>query len=544
MEQGGKISESSRLVARLTGLLAPGFLMMYGYLVALGYVPSMSYSGHAWLIFLTSIWMAFGVWQYFVSPSKPRYEMFTLIAHHVLALIYLMTVSGFSTFVASLWSALIIVSFVYYRTIGFIFSSMTLFIAAFVYLGIHVYEVTDATVVLLNLLATVLLSGVAIGFIASSHNRHSSLKTSRVPQSTDHQRLVTIINNLTDAVLVTDSKGVIELYNAAALNLLDTNANIAKRTIDSVVSLINSQSEPESLYEKLVASKHVESVDEFSIPLNNGEEIRAGITFSPIRSTYRSRGSGASEGFIVIIRDITKQKSLDEERDEFISVVSHELRTPITVAEGTLSNAKLLIDRGKDTKDSIASTINEAHEQILFLASMINDLSTLSRAERGVAAESEPIDVRSFVHDLYNEYLPEAKKKKLHFNLDTSIHSQQIHTSRLYLHELLQNLITNAIKYTHEGKIVFSIHQKGDEIEFSVADEGIGISKADQAKIFKKFYRSEDYRTRETTGTGLGLYVADKLAKLLRTSITVKSRLDHGSTFSVRISTSKESTRQ
>lgn len=544
MVQGGKISESSRLVARLIGLLAPGFLMMYGYLVALGYVPSMSYWGHAWLIFLTSTWMAFGVWQYFFYPANPRRELATIIVHHTFGLLYLMSISGFSAFAVSLWSALIIASFVYYKTIGFVFSCMTLFIGAFMFLGIHIYDVTDATVVLLNLLATVLLSGVAIGFIASSHAKHSSLKTSPVSQSTDHQRLVTIINNLTDAVLVTDSKGVIELYNAAALNLLDTNANITKRNIDAVVKLVNSQSEPISLYERLVASKHFESVDEYSIPVNDGEEIKAGITFSPIRSTYKSRGNGGSEGFIVIIRDITKQKSLDEERDEFISVVSHELRTPITVAEGTLSNAKLLIERGKDTKKSIADTISEAHEQILFLASMINDLSTLSRAERGVAAESEPIDVRSFVHDLYNEYLPEAKKKKLHFNLDTSIHSQQIHTSRLYLHELLQNLITNAIKYTYEGKIVFSAHDRGDEIEFSVADEGIGISKADQTKIFKKFYRSEDYRTRETTGTGLGLYVAEKLAKLLRTTITVKSRLNHGSTFSIRIATTKEPTRR
>jgi len=100
------------------------------------------------------------------------------------------------------------------------------------------------------------------------------------------------------------------------------------------------------------------------------------------------------------------------------------------------------------------------------------------------------------------------------------------------LHELLQNFITNAIKYTKEGSITLEVARKKDTIHFAVKDTGIGISKSDQAKVFNKFYRSEDYRTRETGGTGLGLYVAVKLAKKLGTEIDLSSRLNHGSTFS------------
>src|SRR5690606_37935210 len=89
-----------------------------------------------------------------------------------------------------------------------------------------------------------------------------------------------------------------------------------------------------------------------------------------------------------------------------------------------------------------------------------------------------------------------------------------------------------AIKYTKEGSVTLKVSRHGEHIAFGITDTGIGISKNDQAKIFKKFYRSEDYRTRETGGTGLGLYVAAKLSKKLGTTIEVKSRLDHGSTFS------------
>jgi signal transduction histidine kinase len=233
----------------------------------------------------------------------------------------------------------------------------------------------------------------------------------------------------------------------------------------------------------------------------------------------------------MILRDITKQKSLEEERDEFISVVSHELRTPITIAEGSLGNVQLMMDRTDIPHTTLVDNVKAAHDQVLFLARMVNDLSTLSRAERGVADQAEVIDVGQMVHDLYNEYAPQAEAKGLHLNLDLSPKLGQVNASRLYLKELLQNFVTNSIKYTKEGEIIVSVHVKDGKVTFSVKDTGIGISKSDQARIFDKFWRSEDYRTRETGGTGLGLYVARKLSKKLGTEIEMKSRLNHGSTF-------------
>ena len=105
----------------------------------------------------------------------------------------------------------------------------------------------------------------------------------------------------------------------------------------------------------------------------------------------------------MILRDITKQKSLEEERDEFISVVSHELRTPLTIAEGSLSNLQIMMNREEISRDRLTENVVLSHNQVLYLAKMVNDLSTLSRAERGTADATEEIDVAAMIHDLYSE---------------------------------------------------------------------------------------------------------------------------------------------
>jgi signal transduction histidine kinase len=180
----------------------------------------------------------------------------------------------------------------------------------------------------------------------------------------------------------------------------------------------------------------------------------------------------------------------------------------------------------------LSDVVSTAHDQVLYLAKMVNDLSTLSRAERGVADAPEEIDVKELLHGLHQKYEKEAEERKLHLNLDLGHKLGKVNVSRLYLEELLQNFITNAIKYTHEGSVTIIAKRSKDTVTLAVQDTGIGMSRTDQNKVFNKFYRSEDYRIRETNGTGLGLYVSTKLAHKLHTRIELKSRINHGSTFS------------
>ena len=354
----------------------------------------------------------------------------------------------------------------------------------------------------------------------------------------EHQRMITLINNITDAILSTDEHGIINTYNSAALNLIDTNSGINGEHISQVLNLETTDKKPIDIFKELTKSSAIRQRDDILMKIEDGDYIRLEVTLAPVQGGDKM----TPDGYVLILRDITKTKSLEEERDEFISVVSHELRTPIAIAEGSLSNAKLLVERKMTSK--IPEAIDESHKQILFLARMINDLSTLSRAERGVADETEIIDVAELAAQINSEYSPQAGEKGLAFNLDIGGRLGVVKVSRLYLEEILQNFITNSIRYTQKGSITLSIKKnKSGEITFKVIDTGIGISKADIAKIFDKFYRAEDYRTRETKGTGLGLYVSAKLAKKLGCKIEVESRLNHGSAFGFKLKEFKNSSK-
>jgi signal transduction histidine kinase len=114
-------------------------------------------------------------------------------------------------------------------------------------------------------------------------------------------------------------------------------------------------------------------------------------------------------------------------------------------------------------------------------------------------------------------------------------------TSRLYVKDILQNFISNGIKYTQKGSVEVTANSMDDKVIFAIKDTGIGVTKAEISKLFQKFWRSEDIHTRETEGTGLGLYIAAKLAGELGAKIDVQSIKGKGSTFSVAIPTMVQS---
>ena len=263
---------------------------------------------------------------------------------------------------------------------------------------------------------------------------------------------------------------------------------------------------------------------------SDGSLINLYLSIAPVHLGYGQRGDS---GHVILLRDITREKSLEEERDEFISVVSHELRTPIAIAEGNLSNAKLMAQKVSGA-ESIQKALEDAHSQVLFLADMINDLATLSRAERGkLQIEIESIDVGALMNELADSYQVDAQKKGLTLSEKHAADLPPLKSGRLYVREILQNFITNAIKYTDEGSIKIEARPDSKGVLFTVSDTGIGISKGDQERVFDKFFRSEDFRTRKSNGTGLGLYVTMKLSRLIHAEISLESELNKGSTFSI-----------
>lgn len=468
-------------------------------------------------------------WWLHRKPAQRDIMHFTIM-YHALAAFFVIWVAGFTSPGVFMWAMLTVISEIHFRRKGAILSVVTLSVVALLSVGLT--PGAEADVVFESLLNVVVTTVLALAFIqlwSVQRVEQQALKDSRAEEELQRGQLLTLINSLNVAVVTTSSRGTVRLYNAAFLNLLDTNNSLSGRRIDETLALSDKDGEVVQLNHLVQDSGRPFERDDLMLKTGDGDEIRLQLSGAPIRSTT-SEGKNRTEGYIFVMRDITKAKSLEEERDEFISVVSHELRTPITIAEGTISNLQLLLDKGGSPK-TLSPALKDAHEQVLYLASMVNDLGTLSRAERGVGDAPEEIDVQALLTELYHRYRPTAERKHLVLNVEAGRQLGVVHTSRLYLEEILQNFITNAIKYTQEGSVTLCSKRDKDGVHFAVKDSGIGISKADQKRVFEKFYRSEDFRTRETSGTGLGLYVTKKLADKLGVKITVTSRLNHGSTF-------------
>lgn len=539
MSKGGmRYSDETIAVLRLIRVVIAPLTAIYALLVILGVVPIDRIISTPVAFSLLFSWVLISLYYYLKPANEHTDNALRLVLLHFFALAICIFIIGFIQPFMPFYIVLVISAYFYYGRLGYGMSIAALLVALAI--DTLMYATPENQLLLQNVLvaiSVVFLSAVVTAITSSQETRRRALLHSQNRERWQYDRMTTIMNNLTDAAFSTDDKGTILMYNAACLDLLDTNDTLKGRPISELFHLTDKDNQPIQLADILSSATRTIRRDDLNHTYKDGESIRLEITLSPIKSTYSaSRKPTEQAGYILIMRDVTKQKSLEEERDEFISVVSHELRTPVTIVEGSLSNLEVLMNRPQlPAKTMLKETVSTAHEQVLYLAKMINDLSTLSRAERGVGDEAESIDVTELLQNLHQQYEKSASDRKLELNIELGSALGTVKASRLYLEELLQNFITNAIKYTEKGSVTIVAHKSKNIVTFSVKDTGIGISRGDQTKIFNKFYRSEDYRIRETNGTGLGLYVSAKLAHKLHTRIELKSRLNHGSTFSFQL---------
>jgi two-component system, OmpR family, phosphate regulon sensor histidine kinase PhoR len=348
----------------------------------------------------------------------------------------------------------------------------------------------------------------------------------------ERNRLTSLINSMADGVIAIDDQFKVVLYNGAALNVLDLNSTITGKDIGEVVKLYDKHKQQVNTLDIIKSVKVAYSTRDLSLIYADKSIVKLYLSIAPVHLGYGHEGT---KGYVLLLRDITREKSLEEERDEFISVTSHELRTPVAIAEGNISNALLLAQRDHDP-DTVLQALSQAHDQINFLSGLINDLSTLSRAEGGrLQLSVEAINTHELIQEIQKSYTSQAEAKNLKLLTEIDPRLEILKSSKLYVREILQNFVTNALKYTQTGNVTIGAKPATNGVEFWVSDTGIGISKADQEKIFNKFYRSEDFRTRQHNGTGLGLYVTAKLANLLKANISLASELNKGSKFTITI---------
>ncbi len=239
------------------------------------------------------------------------------------------------------------------------------------------------------------------------------------------------------------------------------------------------------------------------------------------------------EGIMIVLKDITKQKKLDDMRKEFVANVSHEIRTPITtiksytetLLEGALEEKEIAID--------FLNTINEAADRMKFLT---DDLLELSRLDGGKINFNFKIsNLYDIVIGCVKQNIIIANKKNQQIILDEPINKNMMIMADIdRINQVLNNIISNAIKYSYENtSIQIFIEETQENFIVNIKDNGIGIPKEDIGRIFERFYRVDKARSRAMGGNGLGLSIAKEIMSEHNGDIKVYSKVGEGTTMQV-----------
>ncbi len=218
-------------------------------------------------------------------------------------------------------------------------------------------------------------------------------------------------------------------------------------------------------------------------------------------------------------------------KSEFVSIASHQLRTPLTGIKWAI-NLMMSGEVEKLTEEQLErlDTIKENNQRMI---NLVNDLLNVSRIEQGrLTLKPEKISLRKLIQDLIDEYalLSEASNIKIFFKPEKDLPSVLIDPQGIKL--VFHNLIDNAIRYSQSGnRVKIRLFRKKNLIRCEVEDNGVGIPKKDQKKIFQKFFRTENALKYQTEGTGLGLFIAKAIIKDSKGKIGFKSQEGKGSTF-------------
>jgi PAS domain S-box-containing protein len=264
---------------------------------------------------------------------------------------------------------------------------------------------------------------------------------------------------------------------------------------------------------------------ELRLRLPDGTLRWVSATFSPVRDPETHQPALA----LAILRDISRQKEVEQLQRDFVSIVSHELRAPLTAIKG-FAKTLLMKDEELDapTRREFLATVNEQAER---LARLVDDLLQVSRIDAGrVRLDREDLSLAGVVEELMGQFHSRWGARR--FVVDLPPDLPPVRADRAKLEEILINLIDNAIKYSPEGAPVrVAARPAGDEIEVAVEDRGIGIAPEDVAHLFEKFQRIVTPATRDIGGTGLGLYIVKGLVEAHGGRVWVESVPGAGSTF-------------
>lgn len=338
-----------------------------------------------------------------------------------------------------------------------------------------------------------------------------------------------ILKSIGDGVIATDEKNKILFINKAATTMLmRTKEEMVGKDITKAINVFDAAGKKMPCLKGKNESTILHTSHFFK--KKNGTKFPVAFTSSPIVL------EGKRIGMIDVFRDITHEKAIDKAKTEFVSLASHQLRTPLTTikwyTEGLLKG-----DSGHLNKHQ-TEHLKQVYQGNERMVELVNALLTVSRLELGtLAIEKKKLNIKKFILELLKEQAPQIKEKQTQLKTVFDKKYVPIYADESLLHMIFQNLISNAVKYTdNKGTITITLSKPKEdskELIFRISDNGCGIPKNQQSKIFTKLFRADNAREKVTDGTGLGLYIVKNAVEKLGGKVWFESEENKGSTFFV-----------
>ena len=347
----------------------------------------------------------------------------------------------------------------------------------------------------------------------------------------EKSRMRVLINLLANGVMVADAEKKVVLANPAFMKIMGFQGDdIIGRPITVLIKNEQLQQMIESAL-SMTEDVLTELTEELDIG-EDGEDKKAiyVVKCRPFRDRV-----GRNLGTITVLSDITYLKDINQRKSDFVSMVAHEIRSPMN---SVMAQIKVIQDGlAGDVTQKQSEILGRASEKINGLVSLSSELLNMASREAGlVALEKTECDMTEVLKDQVDFHQPKAQAKGIQLKLDPLPDLPPVLANKQNMEEVLSNLIANAINYTPgKGKITVSARPEKHHLCISVSDTGLGIAEEELGRIFDRFYRVKNEKTRYIIGTGLGLPIVKSIVEAHDGMIRVESTADHGSTFVVYI---------
>jgi two-component system, OmpR family, phosphate regulon sensor histidine kinase PhoR len=358
-----------------------------------------------------------------------------------------------------------------------------------------------------------------LGDLAAALNDMSSQLEARIRELSEEKAdLSAILAGMTEGVLVARPDGSIRLTNHALRRQFGISEESAGKTVlEEFGNVALQELVDEAIQHGDVAARELT----FRTPNERAYELSA---------TRLEGNDGAVTGVIVVFHDITRMRQFENIRKEFVANVSHELRTPLSIIKGYVET---LLDEQPPDEQTARQFLQTIQRHSRRLEALIADLLSISALESQQARLNfEPVSMMAAAQSVLEELARQAQERSVSVSLKIPEQLSPVRADAQRLHQVLFNLLDNAIKYTHAGgHVTILAAEKDGTIETAVADDGPGIAPEHLPHVFERFYRVDKARSRELGGTGLGLSIVKHIVQSHGGRVWAESGAEGGSTF-------------